>query len=41
MIDWLYLKQLLKQTGLFFLSDILLYHYSDFWYYKSLLYMEI
>ena len=26
------------KTGLFFLSDFLLYHYSDFSYYRSLLY---
>ena len=25
------------KTGLFFLSDFLLYHYSNFWYYRSLL----
>ena len=26
------------KTGLFFLSDFLLFHYSNFWYYRSLLY---
>ena len=27
-----------QQNRSFFLSDFLLYHYSDFWYYMSLLY---
>ena len=28
------------KTGLFFLSDFLLYNDADFWYYGSLLYYE-
>ena len=28
------------KTGSVFFSDLLIYHYSDFWYYRSLLYYE-
>ena len=28
------------KKGVFFLSEFLLYHYSDFWYYICLLYYE-
>ena len=37
-LDWKYWKWALKQV--FFLSDFLLYHYSDLWHYRSLLYYE-
>ena len=37
---WLTVLKMSIKTRLFFLSDFPLYHYSNFWYYRSLLYYK-